>query len=159
MYKDFLCILAILAIFMTIESDTRSDNDVYNEDKQVETRYYNNDVGTWKIKQHGKDSEDNGKLETYVGIKAANTKVSHALWAYAGFYSKYVYPKIKGSWYLRAKLHHDWATDEPAYEDRGRIYGIKGGMGKYGQQSDIDYWEKHNIFDTKKDCDAFAETR
>lgn len=157
MYKHFLCTLAILVIFMTIQSDTRSDNDIYNEDKRVEIRYYNNDDGTWKIKQHGADSEDNGKLETYVGIMAADTKVSHSLWAYAGFYSKYVYPRIQGSWYLRAQLHHDWATDEEPYEDRGRIRGIQGGMGEYGQQSDIDYWADHDPFNTKEDCDTFAE--
>ena len=113
MYKHILCTLAILAIFMTIQSDTRSDNDVYNEDKPVEIRYYNYDDGIfdmWKIKQRGADSEDNGGLQTYVGIKAADTKVSHALLAYAGFYSRYAYPRIQGSWYLRAQLHHDWGN-------------------------------------------------
>ena len=40
MLKHFLCILTILAFFMTIPSGTRSNNDVYNEDRQVEKRYY-----------------------------------------------------------------------------------------------------------------------
>ena len=156
MYKHFLCTLAILALFMTIQSDTRSDNDVYNEDEQLETRYYYNEIGTWKIKQRGKDSEDNGKLMTSVSTKAAQTAGTHALYAYAWFQSKYSYPRIQGQWYLRAQLHHDWATDEEPYEDRGRIRGVIGGMSESGSQSDIDYWAEHDPMDTKKDC---AEAR
>ena len=36
MLKYFVCILAILFLFMTIQSDITSDNYIYNEDEQKE---------------------------------------------------------------------------------------------------------------------------
>lgn len=156
--------LAIFTIFLTIQSDTRSDNNDYNEDEQIEEWYYDyppngEPLRIWKVKQHGSDSEDSRKLQTSVSIKAAQTSLTHALYAYAWFHSGYTYPRIKGDWYLRAALHHDWATDENAYERRGVIRGRSGGMSEMGDQSDIDYFANRNPFQTKRDCDAYAEAK
>lgn len=42
MRKQLVCILAILLFFITTQSDICSDNDIYNEDEQKETRYWDN---------------------------------------------------------------------------------------------------------------------
>ena len=164
MYKHFLCLLAIFTFFMTIQSDTRSDNYDYNEDQRLEKWFYdyppnNEPIRIWKIKQLGDDSEDNGRISTGVTIMAAQTSWTHSLWAYASFASEYQYSGVEGSWYLRAKLDHDWATDEEPYEDNGKIIGQAGGMNKSGDQSDIDYFANHNPFETKTDCDAYARAK
>ena len=149
---------------MTIQSDTRSDNNDYNEDEQIEEWYYDyppngEPIRIWKVKQHGSDSEDNGKLKTSVSIKAAQTSWTHALYAYAWFESRYHYSGIEGSWYLRAKLDHDWATDEDPFEDNGKIIGKAGGMDESGSQSDIDHFANYDPFATKSDCDAYARAK
>lgn len=159
MFKHFLCLVAIFIFLSTIQSDTHSDNDTYNEYERLEIRFYNNDYATWKIKQRGSDTEDNQRLITGASIKAAQTDWTHALSAYASFQSQYTYTEIKGSWYLRAKLDHDWATDESPYEKKGKIRGIQGGMSKSGNQSDVDYWAEHDPHITKKDCDAYSEAK
>ncbi len=171
MLKHFLCILTILAFFMTIPSGTRSDNDVYNEEK-VETRYYHYDYadelppyGLWMVMQNCYDSEDDEKLNTSVSITAAQTDYTHSLYAYASYRQEYADPKIEGTWYLRAQLHHDWATDEEPFEDRGEIRGKEGIMGgqngtsESGSQSDIDYFANHDPMQTKEKCDAYAEAK
>ncbi|MYF54885.1 hypothetical protein F4225_03750 [Candidatus Poribacteria bacterium] len=158
MRKQLVCILTILLFFITIQSDICSDNDIYNEDEQKETRYWDN-LGTWKVKQRGEDSEDNSQLETSVCTLAAQSTYIHALSAYAFFESHYNNPKVKGTWYLRAQLHHDWATDEEPYEDEGEIKGKVGGMHKSGWQNDVDYWANKDPMKTIKKCDAYAEAK
>ena len=154
MLKHFVCMLIIFAFFMTIQSNTRSDNDIYNEDEQLETRYYDYNH-TWKITQYGRDSE--GQLQTSAYISANQSRHRHSLYAYTFFYSSYSYPKIQGSWYVRAQLHHDWATDEEPYENRGKIKGKAGGVGDSGSQSDADFWADHDPSETINSCDAYAE--
>lgn len=161
MSEHFLCLLAIFTFFMTIQSDTHSDNMSANEDQRLEKWFYdyppnNEPIRIWKIKQRGDDSEDNGNISTGVTIMAAQTSWTHSLWAYASFQSSYEYSGIEGNWYLKAELDHDWATDEKPYKKTGQIIGQAGGMQKSGDQSDIDYFANHDPFETKKDCDAYA---
>lgn len=159
MRKQLVCLLTILLFFITIQSDICSDNDIYNEHKQKETRFWDN-YRTWKVKQEGEDSEDNSKLKTYVSnLTAQSTYITHALHAYASFKSSYHNPKVKGTWYLRAQLNHDWATDEEPYEDEGEIKGKLGGMRDKGSQSDIDYWTSKDPRKTIKKCDSYAEAK
>lgn len=156
--KKVFCILAMLVFMTTVMLQLYSDNDVYNEDEEVETRYYNKMGETWKVKQRGRDSEDNGNLSTSVSTYTAQTKAwTHAMSAYAYYNSSYTDPKFEGQWYLRAQLNHSWATDEEPFEDSGKIYGKKYGMNKSGSQSDIDYFAWHDPLDTITDCDSFAE--
>lgn len=112
------------------------------------------------MKQWGEDSEDNSKLETLATTFAAqSTYITHALSAYASFESSYVNPKVIGTWYLRAQLHHDWATDEEPYEDEGEIKGKHGGMRDSGSQSDVDYWTSKDPMKTIRKCDSYAEAK
>ena len=112
------------------------------------------------MKQRGKDSEDNSKLQTSVSTLAAqSTYITHALYASAFFESSYVNPKVTGTWYLRAQLNHDWATDEEPYEDEGDIEGKQGGMDDWGWQTDKDHWTSKDPMETIKKCDSYAEAK
>lgn len=138
MRKSFLT-LAIVAILMTMITTLRSDNDTYNEDRSRKTYYYwNNKV--WKVKQTCTDSEDN--LYTYAYAAAMQYPEGHNLYASVSFTSGYTDPKIKGTWYLRAELHHPWATDEEPFEDNGEIKGKQDGMYKHGKQADKDWFDE-----------------
>ena len=84
------------AFFMTIQSDIRSADDIYNEDEQLEQRYVNKKGKVWKVKQWGRDSEDYGKIKTAVSTMAVQTSVfTHFLWATAWFESSYRDPKVR----------------------------------------------------------------
>ncbi len=60
---------------------------------------------------------------------------------------------------MRAKLDNDWATDEPAYENNGKIEGKPGGMSDNGEQNDKDWWTTRDPASTIWDCDSFAEVK
>ena len=158
--KRAFSMLGIIFIMMTMITTLRSDNDTYNEGDKWDKRYVNKKGEVWKVKQYGSDSEDNDKLTTSASSYAAQTKVyTHYLSVRASYQSKYKNPKVEGTWYLRAELLHDWATDEEPYEDEGRIFGRKDGMSESGSQSDKDWWTVKDPMATITDCDSYAEAK
>ena len=158
MKNHFVFMLVLLALLMTLQSDIRSADDIYNEVESSDRRYVNKKGEVWKVKQYGRDEE--GKLKTSASSYAAQTKVyTHYLSVRASYQSKYDNPKTKGTWYLRAELLHDWATDQEPYEDEGKIKGRKNGMSESGSQSDKDWWTVKDPMSTITDCDAYAEAK
>lgn len=158
--KKVFCMLAILVFLTTTVLQLRSDNDVYNENGNPKTVYFwDNEV--WQVDQYGSDSEsgDDGTLHTSASVSAAQLSVRHILSAYASFSSSYTDPAYEGTWYMRAKLNHDWATDEEPFENNGKIVGKEDGMSDSGSQIDTGWFGEHDPTHTYRDCDAYAEAK
>lgn len=156
--KRVFCMITIFMFLMTIQSYVRSDNRIPNENGKTEFVYYYN-YKVWKVTRSGSDAEDEGKLSTYTSAFAFQQSSSHSLHAYASFSSSYEDPKDRGTWYLRARLKHDFATDEEPYRDEGRIDGKSGGMNESGDQSDTDWFADYDPILTISGCDAYADAR
>ncbi len=154
--RKVFCIIAILASILTMISTLRSDNDVSNEMVEMHKIYIWGGT-VWKEQMSGADQE--GKLTTLAEVSAEQNEFEHALSADASFGSDYEEANITGTYHLRAKLKHAWATDEPPFEERGQIKGKQGGMYKSGDQSDRDWFRYADPSITIHDCDAYAEAK
>lgn len=156
--KKSFCMLAILVFLTTTVLQLRSDNVTYNENGNPKTVYYwDNEV--WQVDQYGSDSEseDAGTLYTSASVSAAQLSVRHILSAYVSYSSTYTDPAYEGTWYMRAKLQHDWADDEEPYEDNGRLEGKQDSMSDNASQKDTDWFDDHDPTWTYRDCDAYVE--
>jgi len=154
--KRLFCLIVILTFLTTLNSGVRSDNRWYNEGGSVKHYYHWNTI-VWKVEQGCSDYEDNDNLSSHAGAGAAQLSFKHLLAASASYFSNYKIPQITGTWYLRAQLNHDWATDEEPFEKDGDIEGRPGGMSKYGSQSDTDWFNVYDPIWTFPDCDAYAK--
>lgn len=147
--------IAILVLLTTLNSGIHSDNYIYNEltDKKTYV-YWKNKV--WKVTQYGADSENEGNLFTFTGNVAAQLSISHFLYAYTAFSSKYTEPTIEGTWTLRAEIKAKFAPDGEPFVETGEIVGKKGGMADKGDHPDTDWLNSYNPIFTFVACDSYA---
>lgn len=152
--KKAFSMLAMIVIMMTMVTTLRSNNDDY----EWETRYHwNNKV--WRVQQVGDDTKDSGDLSTSVYGSTQQNSYSHGMYASASFNADYVNPKVTGTWYLRAHLNVEWATDEEPFEEDGDIVGKTEGTSKSGKQGDVDWFANHDPLDTIEIIDSYAEAK
>ena len=145
----------IIVIMITMITSLRSDPNLSNEDHEWETRFVKKNK-VWRVEQVGSDSEDSGDLSTTCSNMTQQSSLIHSMNASARYSSDYVNPNVKGTWFLRAKLQAEWATDEEPFEDEGEIEGKKGGMRKDENQYDSDFFASRDPVDTISLTDSYA---
>ncbi len=158
MKKYMVCMLTIFAFFMTIPLGSVLANYTSNEEYALETRWHWN-MKVWRVQQSVADYDHVRHMDTSVYGATQQKSMAHGMNTTAKFESRYEYSKVKGTWYLRARLSADWATDEEPYEKNGKINGKKGGMKKEGKQSDTDWFADYDPLHTITLVDSYARAR
>ena len=134
--KRLFCFITILAFIATLNLGIRAhpEDRVNRDGNDITYSHWKGE--TWKVVQHGLDSED--KLSTHTSSTAAKLPYSHFLYAYTSFTSGYEY-KISGTYQLHARIKTHNPDGEP-FKEGGKIVGKQGGMKRDGDHEDLNWF-------------------